>query len=283
MLFCLPGMFSTLINIYLSNPTNNLKLAFNLNILLSSMALKHLLGCRSGAHISAASLSGLQHLAHTYFPKLQIFVERIPWELRSHHPINRQDCISLNASSGTGQHCSAHCLVGPFWTALQIFRAVCLYQLTFHSLERYRSCLQTKWFRVYSCQIGLVPGHIPEGTRLVMRLFQSHFHCLFSSLGTLHALESSAMFSEWHWWAVLGFVGSEALRSVGVLSQRGLQALTLLFSPLLPGSILIFHPRQRPKARTSQSYTRLSKTMNPNNPFLFVNWVAGISLQWRAD
>lgn len=64
----------------------------------------------------------------------------------------------------------------------------------------------------------------------------SHFHCLFSSVGTLHDLESSAMFSEWHWWAVLGFVGSEAVRSVGVLSPRGLQVLTLFFSPLLPGS-----------------------------------------------
>lgn len=68
MLFCLPGMFSILINIYLSNPTNNLKLVLNLNIQLSSIALEHFLGCWRGAHISVVSLWSAAPSAHL-FPK----------------------------------------------------------------------------------------------------------------------------------------------------------------------------------------------------------------------
>lgn len=144
--FCLPGIFSSYINIQPSKSCNNLKLVLNVNTAFFHWTLGHLLGYSERIFcLRGLSSSGLQHQAHTYFQKLQIFVEHSPWWLRSEHPINRQDCISPNASAGTGQHCSAHCLARPFLDSL-LGLLYCSSLSTSHSVGRYRGCLQIKWF-----------------------------------------------------------------------------------------------------------------------------------------
>lgn len=178
---------------------NNLKLAWNINSVFFHWTLDHFLGCLRGSSVSRVSLSGLQHLAHTYFQKLQIFVE--VWQLRSQHPINKQECISLNASAGSGQHCSTRCLAQPlFWQLAWSF--VQFISISFHFTpwkdigavckpSDFTACIS--YFREYGCQAGLVPGCIPEGMLLSVHFKVISTLCLLFCLGNCHAWGSSVM------------------------------------------------------------------------------------------